>query len=229
MSSKPALRVRRVLRAVGVPKLLGRFGTRYESAFSKALMQACRPGDVVWDVGANVGFYSLSFSDWVGPQGKVFAFEPSPVNLGRLHEACERKPNIAIREFGLSDKSERVVFLEGSDDFNTTSRVLAAEQAGQQGTTRVELRAGAEIVERGEAVAPNVMKIDVEGHELSVLTGLGAVLSSRQLRDVFIEVHFGLLDSSGRGDHPKRIEALLARSGFKLNWTDASHIHAFRT
>jgi hypothetical protein len=41
-------------------------------------------------------------------------------------------------------------------------------------------------------------------------------------------MHFGILDSSGRADDPKQIEDILKRSGFKLSWTDPSHIFAFR-
>lgn len=228
MSNKAVLGARRVMRTLGVPKLLGSFRKSYESTFSKALMSACRPGDTVWDVGANIGLYSVSFSDRVGPHGKVLAFEPSPVNLARLHEACKGKPNIEICEFGLSDRTGKAVFLEGTDSFNTTSRVISPDHPEMSGTTVVELRVGAEIVDSGDAVLPNVVKIDVEGHEYAVLTGLGRVLASKELRDIFVEVHFGILDRSGRSDDPKHIENLLKRNGFKLSWTDASHIHASR-
>jgi FkbM family methyltransferase len=216
------------MRALGVPRLLALLGTPYESAFSKRLVSACRPGDVIWDVGANVGHYSISFADWTGPQGRVFAFEPSAVNLNRLRAACEGKLNIKIRDFGLSDKAGQAAFLEGSDSLNTTSRVLSPNDVIERQTTQVELRTGAEIIDSGDAERPNMLKIDVEGHELSVLKGLSAVLSDPQLHDIFVEVHFGILDGSGRSEDPKLIEELLKRNGFKLNWTDASHLHAYR-
>ena len=63
--------------------LLGRGG--YEDRFQIAMLKAIRQGDVVWDVGANVGLYSKLFSNIAGFSGKVFAFEPSPVNLLRLN------------------------------------------------------------------------------------------------------------------------------------------------
>ena len=53
-------------------------------------------------------------------------------------------------------------------------------------------------------------------------------MANRRLRKVFVEVHFGVLDRSGRADDPKRIEDILRGSGFKLSWTDASHILASR-
>jgi FkbM family methyltransferase len=226
MSSKPVLRLRRVARAAGVPRLLGRFAKDYESAFSRQLMSACGPGDVVWDVGANIGHYSLSFSKSVGPSGKVFAFEPGEGNLRELRSACGGTPNVRICEFGLSDKSERRRFLQGGD--NSTWRVLLPNEPAPEGVVEVDLRTGDEIIQGGQADSPNVIKIDVEGHELSVLKGLRLALPARSLRSVFVEVHFSILDASGRADDPKQIEDILKRSGFKLTWTDPSHIFAFR-
>jgi FkbM family methyltransferase len=226
MSSKSVLQLRRVARAVGVPRLLGRFAKDYESSFSRQLMSACRPGDVVWDVGANVGHYSLNFSKWVGHSGKVFAFEPGQGNLTELRSACSGTQNVKICEFGLSDKPERRRFLQGSD--NSTWRVLLPNEPVPDGAVEVDLRTGDDVIQGGQADSPHVIKIDVEGHELSVLKGLQLALPIQTLRSVFVEVHFGILDSSGRSDDPKQIEDILKRSGFKLTWTDPSHIFAFR-
>jgi FkbM family methyltransferase len=227
MSNKYVLQLRRAARAAGVPRLLGRFAKDYESAFSKQLMQACRPGDIVWDVGANVGYYSRNFSQWVGVSGKVFAFEPDTTNLPELRSACSGRGNVEIREFGLSDKTERRSFVEDDSD-HTVSRVLLPGEPVPEGATEVELQTGDAVVQSGNAGLPNVIKIDVEGHELSVLKGLQGTLSNERLRSIFVEVHFGILDRSGRPDDPKRIEDMLKRSGFKLSWTDPSHIFASR-
>ncbi len=228
MSNRYMLQLRRVARAAGVPRLLGRLAKDYESSFSRQLTLACRPGDVVWDVGANVGYYSRNFSQWVGASGKVFAFEPDMMNLPELRAACSGSRNVKIREFGLSDKSERRRFLEGDDADRSTSRVLVPGEAVPDGTTEVELQTGDAVIQGGNAEPPNVIKIDVEGHELSVLRGMQGTLSSERLRSVFVEVHFGILDRSGRADDPKKIEDILKRSGFKISWTDASHIFASR-
>lgn len=227
MSSKYMLQLRRVARAAGVPRLLGRLAKDYESSFSRQLLQACRPGDVVWDVGANVGYYSVKFSESVGGSGKVFAFEPDKANLPGLRAACRERQNVEIREFGLSDKAESRRFVEGAGD-RATSRVIGPGEAVPEGAIEVQLQTGDAVIQEGAAEVPNVIKIDVEGHELSVLNGLRGALSNERLRSVFVEVHFGILDRTGRPDHPKKIEEILKRSGFKLSWTDASHIFATR-
>lgn len=227
MSSKYMLQLRRVARAAGVPRLLGRLARDYESSFSKQLLEACRPGDIVWDVGANVGYYTVKFSQTVGGSGKVFAFEPDKANLPELRIACRDRQNVEIREFGLSDEVERRHFIEGASD-RATSRVIGPGERVPEAATEVELQTGDAVIRSGAAEVPNVIKIDVEGHELSVLNGMRGVLANERLRSVFVEVHFGILDRTGRPDHPGEIEKILKRSGFKLSWTDASHIFATR-
>jgi hypothetical protein len=104
--------------------------------------------------------------------------------------------------------------------------VLLPGEPVPEGATKVQLRTGDSVIQGGDAKCPNVIKIDVEGHELSVLTGLQQSLLDPRLRSIFVEVHFTILDRSGRAEDPRKIEAMLKRSGFKVSWTDASHIFA---
>ena len=50
----------------------------YEEKFSQALLSNVRPGDIVWDIGANLGFYTQQFLERVGTSGRIVAFEPAP-------------------------------------------------------------------------------------------------------------------------------------------------------
>jgi hypothetical protein len=76
--------------------------------------------------------------------------------------------------------------------------------------------------------APTVIKLDVEGFEVHALRGMPNVLRQPQLRKLFIEVHFTLLERNGTKDGPKQIAALLEPAGFKLDWLDFSHVVATR-
>lgn len=82
-TNRAVILLRNLGRALGLNRLFGSLLSRrgYETRFQEAMLAAIRPGDVVWDVGANVGLYSRAFSDIAGPSGKVFAYEPSPANL----------------------------------------------------------------------------------------------------------------------------------------------------
>ena len=65
---------------------LGRYGRGYEESFRAAMFSCIRPGDCVWDVGANVGLYSELFAAAVGSAGKVISFEPSPDCVAIIEE-----------------------------------------------------------------------------------------------------------------------------------------------
>jgi FkbM family methyltransferase len=77
---------------------------------------------------------------------------------------------------------------------------------------------------------PTVVKLDVEGAELDVLTGLSGVLKTAACRAVVAEVHFGILHATGRDDVPAKIVKLLKTSGFtRIDWLDASHLSATKS
>jgi FkbM family methyltransferase len=203
----------------------------YENAFCSSLLGSVRPGDVVWDVGANEGYYSIQFAHRVGLGGKVYAFEPSPVNFRRLQEACGSLPNVVTLCVGLGDRRAMVTLEQGDDPRGATSRVLASETVLDKpfrSRFEIELWAGDELVELGTADMPNVIKIDVEGFEVEVLSGMRQVLADPRVRAVGLEVHFGLLGERGRPQAPRTLEALLDELGFDVAWADFSHILASR-
>ena len=72
------IKVRSFARKIGVIGLINRLrpASPYERRVLAVLTGAVKPGDVVWDVGANVGLYSEQFCQWVGEDGFVVAFEP---------------------------------------------------------------------------------------------------------------------------------------------------------
>jgi len=220
------LTARSLGRALGVNKRLARFlhGSGYEMRYDEAFAAELRQGDCVWDVGANVGHYTRLFADRVGNSGTVFAFEPSPVNILRLREACVGLRNAKLLQLGLGRENSQMSFQQGPDDLGATSRVV---EAGH-GSSTVEIRTAESLVRDGYASLPNAVKIDVEGFEEDVLEGFGKYLSTSSLRVLGIEVHFGILKERGVGDAPRRIESLLQRQGFTISWPDASHIIAVR-
>ncbi len=79
-TSAITVRLRRAGRRMGLTRIVAGFAGRrhYEQKFRHAMLNTIRPGDIIWDVGANVGHYSTVFSDVVGSIGRVFAYEPSP-------------------------------------------------------------------------------------------------------------------------------------------------------
>ena len=222
--------LRNVARKTGVIQFINQFLPRkkyYEQAFDTAMFEAIKPGDVIWDVGANVGYYTRKFSDSVGSAGQVFAFEPFPATAARLRAELTGVETVTVLPVALGAETGTVSMREGDDEFGATSRIVA-QGAGESRVTRVDIATGDSIFSRGLATAPAIIKIDTEGFELDVLNGMQEILNRATLRAVFIEVHFGILAERGLSAAPGRIERLLSEKGFRNRWLDLSHLAAYR-
>lgn len=132
---------------------------------------------VVWDIGANIGTWSLFFSSICGESTEIRCFEPDPQNVRflEMNRKENHLPNWIIRPLALSNREGAATFfadpvcgatgtLEHDRDFIGT-QYHAEMVAIEAKTTTVD----AEIV--SGARPPQFMKIDVEGHELEVLNG----------------------------------------------------------
>jgi FkbM family methyltransferase len=219
--------MRSLARRAGVTRLLGNMLVRsgYEQRFDDALLKNVMPGDTVWDVGANIGYYSAKLADAVGEKGQLYAFEPSPANQTRLREKLSAYKNCTVVPFALGSKCTMLFMEQGSDDIGATSRII--EEAAP-GRFSVEMVTGDEAISANHASVPDVIKIDVEGYELEVLDGMHMLLAARRLRTLGIEVHFGLLEARGMSAAPTAIVSKLEAVGFNVTWPDSSHIVAER-
>jgi len=213
-------------RALGLNRWIASYvqGSGYETRYDNRFTSTLNEGDCVWDVGANIGYYTRFFSQRIGENGIVYAFEPSPVNFARLTESCEGLRNVKLMPFALGRENAKLSFQQGSDDLGATSRVTGSAGGGQL----VEVRSAMSLITQGEVNPPNAIKIDVEGFELEVLEGLADTLASPNLRVFGIEVHFRVLNERGMGFAPQQIVKLLHKNGFMVKWPDSSHILATR-
>jgi len=148
----------------------------------RAFEQAVPPGGVVFDIGANVGFYTLIASQLVGPAGRVFAFEPLPRNLRYLkaHLALNRISNVAVLENAVWDRSEVVRF-----DTNCAPSMARVSESGRLEVPAVALD---DFVRGLASSLPDVIKMDIEGGELQALKGATAVLCQGN-PTVFLATH----------------------------------------
>jgi len=214
-------------RVIGINRIIARALRRggYEDEYDRALSSRIRRGDCVWDVGANVGYYTRRFAIATGQGGIVYAFEPSPVNCARLVTECACDAIVRIVQVGLGSADGRASLLQGTDALGATSCVVSEDERG----VAIDIRAGDSLVAAGEAEVPGVVKIDVEGHEWEVIEGLRDTLGQPALHTIGIEVHFGILEKRGMGNVPRKLEECLAGLGFSVDWPDSSHLLATRT
>ena len=145
----------------------------YERRTQRLFSQQLSPGDVVFDVGAHVGFYSLLASRLVGPAGRVVAFEPLPRNLELLerHFSHNATSNVTVVKAAVGERTGEERFA-GKGEPSMGS--LAAE--GEL----VDLVCIDDLVDRGDVPPPRLIKIDVEGAESRVLQGAAATLAKHR-------------------------------------------------
>jgi FkbM family methyltransferase len=144
-----------------------------EAEYTK-LSQWVRPGDWVLDVGANVGHYSSRLSELVGPTGRVFAFEPVPQTFEILaaNMACCPIRNTTLLNVAASDAMGTVGmniphFDTGLQNYYMASVTTESAALSVIAVPIDSLRFPSRIT---------LIKIDVEGHELSALKGMENLL-----------------------------------------------------
>lgn len=205
-----------------------------DSPLLQALVRRVRPGDVVWDIGANLGLYSIALARAVGPEGQVVAFEPEPRAMARLrcNVALNRVAEVRPIAAALGDRAGELPLLVAPTGVDGTHTLIAAasSEAATRAQVLVSVARGDDLVRTGELDPPHVVKLDVEGAEALAIDGLRETLASPGLRAILIEVHFAVLAAAGDEAAPRRILAALHAAGLtRHTWIDRSHLLAERS
>lgn len=200
-------------------------GFAYEEAFDNYVVARITPGSVVWDIGANVGFFTEKFSLAVGGAGKVIAFDPSPGCVSTLRERFARNDTVIVEPVGLADTV-------GSADFSVSASTDPTGGLGvrtnHDNVVKVNVTTGDIYAKEHASSTPNYIKIDVEGYEYEVINGMSGLLSDEKLKAIFIEMHFLELAKRNLGYAPANIVNTLKSKGFAIRWIDPSHLAAER-
>lgn len=229
--SNPLLNsIRGVAQKMGVLRPLVRtvrklFNSSYEDEFDKEMMRLISPGDVVWDIGANIGYFTKKFSEKVGENGSVYAFEPAANTFATLATNCSALGNVICMNIALSNNSGKLSFRDSGIENDPTNGLVAD---GTVGAVVVEVATGDELLKSHNIQVPNVLKIDVEGFEVDVIQGMRAMLRNSRLKMVFIEVHFLEMRKRGLKNGAMDLVNVIVDSGFNVTWTDPSHFIAAR-
>jgi FkbM family methyltransferase len=170
-----------------------------------------RGGDVVYDVGANAGFYTLLAARLVGHGGRVVAFEPLPRNLSHLreHVRINRLDNVQVLDVAVAARPGHARF-----HFGGGAAQGALADAGELEVRTTSLDA---LVAASLAPPPTLIKMDIEGGELEALRGAHAVLSAH--RPVL------LLATHGPAVHAACL-ALLREHGYRVESLDGRDVNA---
>ncbi len=185
----------------------GMFYDAYETQELNFMATVLRPGDIVLDVGANVGIFTLVAAKAVGPSGSVHAFEPVPGNWERMQENVQLNgfTNVTLNRSAVRDHPGTVALGINAE----MARTSGASTSGfftvsQMVDAVIEVTAPAETIDdyASDKLAKlpiRLVKIDVEGSEPSVLAGMSSVLHAHRIDIVMIEVNlYGLARNGSR-------------------------------
>jgi FkbM family methyltransferase len=171
-----------------------------------------RQGMTVFDVGANLGVYTLLAAARVGPEGRVHAFEPVPQLFQLLTESVRRSGsrNILPSDLAVSDRSGSAVMYLG-DDRDSDIHALAQSER-RTGSVEVRTITIDDYVEQKSVGRVDLIKIDVEGAELPALRGARRLLAREDAPLIQAEVS----DENARafGYAPPALKEYLAGFGY---------------
>ncbi len=174
----------------------------HEPHSTRQFREELKPGMVLLEIGANIGYYTLIALQHIGPRGSVIALEPSPVNLNSLSENLQLNGvdgNVKIYPNAAGRERRRLPF------YHMPEGNLSALEGkhGQHLKSKARSVHEVEVVPIDELVAASNLKfdyfrMDVEGYEAEIIDGMVSTLTDKDApAGAFIEVHSDLLKQAG--------------------------------
>ncbi|MBG9377134.1 FkbM family methyltransferase [Panacibacter sp. DH6] len=187
----------------------------FEQAELTFVQKVLKPGDTFFDIGSNMGFFALYAAQITGANGKVYAFEPTPVIYKRLTENISENnfSNVQAENIGLSDaKGFLKLFIAeaGKDGWNS----FAKEKEGQQ-SIEVPVNTLDHYVESNNVDTAKIrfIKIDVEGWEIPVVRGALKTINAHD--DIILMMEFTESNSKAAGYNIGDLYDIIEQQGFK--------------
>lgn len=194
-------------------------GDHYEESTAGLFEQLLSPGMVVVDVGAHVGFFTLLAARSVGPQGKVYSFEPEPRNYALLEK------NLGLNGYSWVVATQKAISNSpGSADLYLSSldtgshSIFSRAARGVAGTLTVSATTVDCFLQEVGWPHVDLVKIDVEGAEITVLEGMARFFESQRAVKLIVEYCPTLLSSAG--SEPSELLDRLVSLGFEVNVID---------
>lgn len=186
-------------------------GSAYEPGTTRLLNSLLRPGEVFVDVGANNGYFSLLAASKVGPSGHVYAFEPVPSAYARLAR------NVGLNRFDAIDarclavgaaRAHTGLYVMDRNDGAASLHPMGRE------FRRVEVDVDSLDGQLPDTVV-DVVKIDVEGHEVEVLEGMAETIRRSPRLQLICEYNYPLMRDRGARARDDPLFAKLGQLGFQ--------------
>jgi|SRR6185436_11091319 len=172
--------------------LYERFKSRQDAEELTFLKQTLKKGDIVLDIGSNIGFYATKISELIGDEGKVICFEPDTINFMHLQNTLKKKKNVCLINKAVSDKSGKIQIYT-SHRLNVDHRTYKPEKFDS--TYFID----AITIDEYLAEDPHVdfIKMDIQGAEIFALKGMKRILAENKKLKIVTECSPYILQSAG--------------------------------
>ncbi|MBW4558381.1 MAG: FkbM family methyltransferase [Trichormus sp. ATA11-4-KO1] len=200
--------------------------SKYETSEQLLVKKIVKQGMVVFDVGANVGDYSILLSKLVGEPGTVYSFEPASDTFNKLQERiCQFNcSNIYSIQKAVYSKNNQIEFNEFPEDFSVWNSIGKPKMLDPNGTGEYVPIIKTEIVEtitldcfckQHNIQKIDYLKIDVEGAESDVLQGAIESLQKKAIRFIQFEISQKMLEGLNR--EAKSTFEILIKNGYECH------------
>lgn len=185
---------------------------RYEPIESALLERVVKPGCVAVDLGANIGFHAVRMARCAGPAGRVYAFEPDPVNFALLKRNLEANgfAHATPEQKAISDKKGVLTLYRcASDPMDHRTHPGDGQRAG------IDVEAiSLDDYFRDSGTHVDFIKMDVQGAEIKALNGMREVIARSPGLEMLVEFWpYGLRQCD---ESPEHYLAMLQELGFHL-------------
>ncbi len=170
-----------------------------------------KAGDIVLDIGANIGYYVLLESQLVGPSGQVYAVEPvqETFNILTKNITLNHRNNVNAFQFAFGDKVQtgQIYLCNAANLCSVNKEFIGGKITGEQSVSFLTVDTFLEGKQK-----PKLVRMDVEGYEYEIIKGMAQTLNSN-IR-ILVELHPNFL-----GTKIDELLALLAAHDFKARLT----------
>lgn len=194
-----------------------------EREFLNFFLSQLIPQDVVFDIGASVGLFSIHAASLL-EQGKVIAFEPDFETLERLKfnvKLNKQLTNIHYISWAVSDtQSEATLYTDGASGCAPTLKKQLGRSNAPKGEIKIKTNTLDNALLTGELPLPTALKIDIEGAEILCIKGAHRLLKGefgRKPRLIFLEAHPDFLTSFN--SNIEEVDDIIKKNGYASIWT----------
>ncbi len=183
----------------------------YEEYETELVEKMIQPGDVVVDIGACIGYYTLLFAKLVGENGKVFAFEPDPTNFAILKKnvATNGYKNVVLANEVVSEKTGKQKLYQSE---NAADHQIYDSHEGRKFIERDGIALDDHFKDFKGII--DVIKMDIQGAEFGAVRGMSRLLDRN--RNIKVISEFWPIGLKKSGASPLSYLELFLKRGFKI-------------